>query len=698
MRLSGALSLVLVAGAMFLGAGCTGGGRATTPKAEPPLEVKTYGPLGIKADAKLPYQAVILGTDDKNGSTILPLVEGTGNVTVDATFIKLADKPSDIVAGVSPVKIATAPNAQNTVQVGTFEDSVGGTRSRWRAGVWVAAFVAATTLNKDLSDVTFSANRRGYSDGASASGLLAGGFLAALTGAQIDERATITGVVNPDGTIGPVVGIPERVAAAIDKGAKRIGYPVGMRRAKSAKTGGVVDVEAYAKARGAKAIAIADVREAYKLLTGKTLPEPVPVAESEMELPSSTQAAIAERYKAWQQKVATEWAAILQLESAGRLPPVLVYLRDHSKKYAETAEALYRKDLIAPAYVRMLAAWAYASSANQIYEVLAKVRAGKLDDAAARLGELGQLDSATAAAFEKIGATSPTTMGGVLETVAAFRAALRGWAFAVFASQSVAATTAYVKGLAGTPAAQLGSPKTADELIAMVAPTVLYAKRSIAETTLATEELDFRAPNDVDYTCSVANVQRMATSFSWTGAAVLDHVDALLVEPLAARAKVGEDEARRRVELGEPDYVVAVSTSKLATADGLLKELRDRWGETSVPWALLSLAASELAYFQSTELVAKHDSLGVTTDETGEVTAIEREKALTAMLAAAERNARANARAAQIATGAVPVQAKLAYQLAAVEREGTLAERLDALEQLWLSSAISQTAVMLARN
>ena len=68
------------------------------------------------------------------------------------------------------------------------------------------------------------------------------------------------------------------------------------------------------------------------------------------------------------------------------------------------------------------------------------------------------------------------------------------------------------------------------------------------------------------------------------------------------------------------------------------------------------------------------------------------------MLPRAERNARASARAARIATGAIPVQAKLAYQLATVLRGGSLADKVDALAQFWTASAFSQTAVMLARN
>jgi len=87
----------------------------------------------------------------------------------------------------------------------------------------------------------------------------------------------------------------------------------------------------------------------------------------------------------------------------------------------------------------------------------------------------------------------------------------------------------------------------------------------------------------------------------------------------------------------------------------------------------------ELAYFDSAGLIAKYYSLGVHTDEAGKADKVEYAKAFDNMLATAERNARASARAARIATGAIPVQAKLAYQVAMVERGGELDEKLDAL-------------------
>jgi hypothetical protein len=56
------------------------------------------------------------------------------------------------------------------------------------------------------------------------------------------------------------------------------------------------------------------------------------------------------------------------------------------------------------------------------------------------------------------------------------------------------------------------------------------------------------------------------------------------------------------------------------------------------------------------------------------------------------------ARAAQIATGAIPVQAKIAYQLATTLETGSIDDQLDALANLWAATAFSEAAVVLARN
>jgi len=442
------------------------------------------------------------------------------------------------------------------------------------------------------------------------------------------------------------------------------------------------------------------VQEAYTLLTGKELPQALPVSVPDMALDPATTKAIDAKYKQWQQRLATEWAALLQLESVGRIPPLLTYLRDYSKTFAESAEGMMKRGLDGAAYARMFAAWLYAQVATETYDILGKIQTNKIDDALAVLGAHESLPELTLGVLTKIGSIRPPTLGGHLQMMAAFRAALRGWMFGSLAVKAVGAAKEQLATLKGKSSADLGSDATAEMVVTLVVPTLVYVAKTTAETTLATEQLEVQGATDVNYMCSLPNVKRMATSFQSAGAAGVTYFDTLLVQPYAAEAKVSEDEARQRVAFKEPDYLVALWGSRLAGLDGAPQKLKDQWGENSLPWGLMTLAGSQLAYFHAAELIAKYYSLqaDVSTDGSGRVHKVEQEKAFASMLAIAERTARASARAARIATGAIPVQAKLAYQNALVDRDGSLSDKLDALAQFWASSAYSQTAVMLARN
>jgi len=669
-------------------------------KSAPPLpgtQQKTYGVLGIKGDAKAPHQAVILGTDAKNGSTVVPLPVAQAKANVDAMFVKMGGTTLP-TGGLSPVKLATAPNPDQSVQVGVYEEFAGGTGSQWRAGVWVSAIVAATTLNKDLTDFTFSASSGGYIDGASASGLMTGGFLAAMTGQNVDPNATMTGIINPDGTIGPVAGIPEKFLGSIGKGKRKLGYPIGMRMSKSEATGQVVDLEELAKSHGAEAVEIADVHEAYKLLTGKQLPEAVPVPETDMTLDPATTKALDAKYAAWQKQLGAKWGTLVQLETAGRLPAALVKMRQYAQKQAEQAEKLHKKGLAAIAYTRIVAATAYANATTDTYDLIAKIQAGDIKGAQTLLADLAKRGKESTSVFDQIGTMKPATLGGHLLMMASFEAALEGWVYEELAGRAVEQVQQGLASLSKENTAELGSPAVADLLATGLGPAMLFMHRGVVGAQIAKEELEFEAETSVNYMCSIPNVHRMSTSFSSAAAAGVNYFDTLLVEPLAESAHVSADEAKNRVAFAEPTYLVSLLLSKLGNAEGLPKELQGKWGEKSLAWGLFQFAGSELAYRDSANLIAKHYSLGVHTDDAGTADKVEYEKAFDNMLATAERNARASARAARIATGAIPVQAKLAYQVASVERGGDLDDKLDALAELWVASAMSQAAVMLARN
>ena len=673
-------------------------GGKQTPKPTPTEDQKKqYAPLTIKQDAKQPNQAVILGTDEGNGSTVVPLPVTPMSGVVDAMFVRTG---AGVTAsgGSSPVKLGTAPNQEQTVQVGIYEEMAGGAGPQWRAGVWVSAFVAANTLGKDLTDFTFTASSGGFIDGASASGLMAGGFLSTMTGARLDSTATMTGIINPDGTIGPVDGIPEKFAASIAKGKKRLGYPIGMRYAESAASGEKVDLEQLAKDGGATAVEIANVHGAYKLLTGRTLPEPVPVKEADMALDPETVKAISVKYKAWQQRLAGEWSQLLQLQQAGRLPARLSLMASHAQKTGEEAERLHSQGKVAAAYARVLSAWVYAASATDTYDILTKVAAGDTVGAMGALGALDALDAATTEVFKKIGAMKPNTMGGHLQMMGAFQSALRGWGFKMFATDSVTRARRFMLGLDGRSREELASPELANEVVENVAPTVLLIGRTVAETIHAAQRMEYESEKTINYMCSLPNVRRLSTSYASASAAGINYFETLIVQDAARAQNLTFEEASRQFALKEPEYLVAFQLSRLANNEGLPKQLREQWGEKSLAWNLMALAGNELAYSVSGELIAKHHSIGVRVDANGRVDSVVHEKAFANMLESAEKTARASARAARIATGAIPVQAKIAYQIASIQRGGDTADKIEALAGFWTASALSQTAVALARN
>jgi hypothetical protein len=133
-------------------------------------------------------------------------------------------------------------------------------------------------------------------------------------------------------------------------------------------------------------------------------------------------------------------------------------------------------------------------------------------------------------------------------------------------------------------------------------------------------------------------------------------------------------------------------------ATGLPHEVAAAWGEGSVGAGLLALAAARTAYHSAALVIAKYDALGIHSDDTGRIASVNHPQAFRALIANAERTARAAARAAQIAAGSIPVQARLAYQVAAIETAGGLDDQLDALAELWAATAFSEAAVSLARN
>jgi uncharacterized protein len=163
-----------------------------------------------------------------------------------------------------------------------------------QASARLAAQVAGKVLgvNMDKYDVFIQIKADSpIIGGPSAGGTMTVGIIAALEGWKLNPKVMMTGMINPDGTIGPVGGILEKASAAHQAGAELFLIPEGQRIQYVQKTnrteiGGVVeihsttekvDVAEYAKERwGLKVIEIKDIYDAVYYFTGHHLQKPTP--------------------------------------------------------------------------------------------------------------------------------------------------------------------------------------------------------------------------------------------------------------------------------------------------------------------------------------------------------------------------------------------------------------------------------------
>ena len=165
-----------------------------------------------------------------------------------------------------------------------------------QASARLAAQIAGKVLGVDMSKYDVFIQIKADSPiigGPSAGGTMTVGIIAALEGWKVSPKVMMTGMINPDGTIGPVGGILEKASAAHDVGAEIFLIPQGQRiqyvqETQKREIGGIVeintqtkkvDVVEYAKERwGLTVIEIKDIYDAVYYFTGHRIPRPKPPA------------------------------------------------------------------------------------------------------------------------------------------------------------------------------------------------------------------------------------------------------------------------------------------------------------------------------------------------------------------------------------------------------------------------------------
>jgi uncharacterized protein len=194
------------------------------------------------------------------------------DVTVHALFVR-GDS-----GGVAEQRISVGPSEDGELSIDISEDEVSGVGEMTQAAAWNAVSVTTLLTGAPL-DVAYRFAYDDQIDGPSAGALTTIGLLSLYYGDEISPEATMTGTINPMGTIGTVGGIPEKIQGVIDEGEiTTVLIPAGQRNSVNS-AGELVDVVQLGSSSGVEVIEVADLYDAYPLLTGEDLPRPETAGE-----------------------------------------------------------------------------------------------------------------------------------------------------------------------------------------------------------------------------------------------------------------------------------------------------------------------------------------------------------------------------------------------------------------------------------
>ena len=174
-----------------------------------------------------------------------------------------------------PVKLSVSPN-QNSAEIMPVKFIEGNNKvgDQLKTSANLAAVMTSFLLGEDLSNCRFTVEAQTDTDvdGPSAGALFTVSFLSLVRGDSqaINPKVTMTGSVNPDGTVGPVGGIPGKLKAADNLRDKNSlgNITVIIPRQSDDKI-----TQADTELTNLSVEIAKDIYGAYKLLTGKEIPQ-----------------------------------------------------------------------------------------------------------------------------------------------------------------------------------------------------------------------------------------------------------------------------------------------------------------------------------------------------------------------------------------------------------------------------------------
>ncbi|MDQ3547391.1 MAG: hypothetical protein M3439_01105, partial [Chloroflexota bacterium] len=520
-------------------------------------------------------------------------------IAVDALWF--ASDGQSVQGGTSQVVVSVESKEGQDLRVGFFESEVGGSGPQWRAAGWMAVITASLLIGNDPSHYEFSFDVAGRIDGPSAGALMTIAVLAGYLGDSVDPTVTMTGTINPDGTIGPVGGIPHKIEGAAAAGKTTVLVPGGQRYDYDYALGQSVDLVQVGQQHGVEVKLVSDVYEAYREVTGSELPAPVSTGEA--AFPSSA----FDKYRAG----ATNWIAVYQAEVSDfyALPVDVQEYRletiQTADYYAGKAGQYLAEGQIAAAYESAFSAAALARvgrEAAELDNIYYQQGIGPLVD---RLNSSSSAQTRMSAVSQRLEAENPRTAADSIAIMDAFSnlSVAQGLIF-----QADAALNDY----ANNPEATED-----DALTAIYAANYNYVYAGmfldLAEDGLGIGLGFGNSPApDLEVLTAISETLRRGAEANIT------YFESLIIDPWAQEYGIHPDLAKYYFQQSDNSYLTAVAA--VAGASALAGTMMKEEARASV-----NLGSALTAYSQSASLIAKYYSLSAQIDEFGSVVGYDRQ-------------------------------------------------------------------------
>lgn len=572
------------------------------------------------------------------------------SVTLNALFFQQTDSgPS---GGTNKFTARYEKTGGKSFRVGFSEDEVAGTGDQWRAAGWNAAVVATLLTGAPLTgrEVRFDVN--GRIDGPSAGALMTLGLLSLIRGDKLKTDVTMTGTINPDGTVGPVGGIPYKVDGVRKAHKKRMLIPLGQRNSADVD-GNLVDVVALGHRKGIKVTEVADVYAVYKAFTGKSLPRPR--SGGNAELSEDTYSAIKAKVKAQLADFQSSAGQFNSLDPTIR--DQLASIAQQGQDAAERASKLSDQGLQAGAYSYALRAAALANAAVKTGQAVQILLTQGVGPFVAQVNSSAALQGKVEALIDDLKSFKPKSVSDASALIEAY-----GNAIDALSLSSYSKNLFDQAGQAGTLEEAVPNAVTG-AVLAEFAGTIVNGTKDVLDVGRGLGGPKIAKGTDLK---SVADFFRKAAESN------LAAFDTLIVEPRANEAGMNAEVFKARFANADFDYALAQSSLGVL-AGGLDQYLGDA---RTAAYARLGGAAS--LYARSAQLLAKYYSIHAQLDDNLNVTGVVHEKALSSALDFGSDQVKRNVallRSKKIEPALVVAQ----YESAGVDREGAASDKLDAL-------------------